>query len=69
MGLLIYLVEVVVLYQAKPDKKSSFLIILRSFFMHYNKIYGLKVLVNRNRLLVCLQSPKERFLNMTISDQ
>ena len=52
----------------KPDKKSSFLIILRGCVMHYNKIYGLKVLANRNHLLVCLQCPKERFLNMTMSD-
>ena len=63
----LFLAKLIKYNEMKPDKKSSFLIILRGSVMHYNKIYGLKVLANRNRLLVCHQSPKERFLNMTMS--
>ena len=60
MGLLIYLV-VVVVYQAKPDKKSSFLAVrLRGPVLHYNKIYSLGVLANRNRLLVSVSPTFER---------
>ena len=61
MGLLVYLVVVVVLYQAKRDKRFSFLaVILRGSVLHYNKIYSLGVLVNRNRLLVSVSPTPER---------